>query len=138
MNRSTDAHKGRHAVWQCHAHLVFVVKYRRKALDGPILEDCEAIMRDVCARSGCVLEEFNGEADHVHLLVDFPPTIRLSELVNQLKGASSRMLMQRHGWLLRHKLWGGHLWSRSYYAGTSGGANLDTLKRYIEGQNRPG
>ncbi|MDU2950389.1 MAG: IS200/IS605 family transposase [Bifidobacterium longum] len=81
--------------------------------------------------------EFNGETDHVHLLVSFPPTVELSRLVNSLKGVSSRYLRRDYPELARHYWRAQRLWSPSYYAGTAGGAPLDTLKRYIENQNRP-
>lgn len=137
MEENNQIRQGRQAVWDCHAHLVFVTKYRRGAFTAPILEDCETIMRKVCNDYNCILEEFNGEEDHVHLLVGFPATIQLSKLVNSLKGVSSRLLMKQHGDHLKKYLWGGHLWSRSYYCGTTGGANLETLKQYVRNQNKP-
>ncbi|TCN43836.1 putative transposase [Rhodococcus sp. SMB37] len=129
--------RGRHAVWDCHAHLVFVTKFRRGAFTGPILVDCEKIMRRVCADFGCELREFNGEDDHVHLLVDFPATVQLSKLVNSLKGVSSRHLRRDHAEHLSRYLWGGHLWSRSYYCGTAGGAPLSVIAEYVTSQRRP-
>lgn len=118
-------------------HLVFVTKYRRGALTDVILNDCERVMRKVCEDFDCTLDEFNGEDDHVHLLVRFPATVQVSRLVNSLKGVSSRRLRQLHGEHLERFLWGGHLWSRSYYAGTVGGAPLDVLKEYVRSQRRP-
>lgn len=137
MEENSMIRQGRHAVWDCHAHLVFVTKYRRGAFTEPILEDCENVMRKVCDDYGCTLDEFNGEEDHVHLLVTYPATVQLTRLVNSLKGVSSRILMRDHGQHLKHYLWGGHLWSRSYYCGTTGGANLETIKRYVQNQRRP-
>lgn len=137
MKENNLVRQGRHAVWDCHAHLVFVTKYRRGAFTEPILEDCENVMRKVCDDYGCTLDEFNGEEDHVHLLVTYPATVQLTRLVNSLKGVSSRILMRDHGQHLKHYLWGGHLWSRSYYCGTTGGANLETIKRYVQNQRRP-
>lgn len=137
MEENSMIRQGRHAVWDCHAHLVFVTKYRRGAFAEPILEDCENVMRKVCDDYGCTLDEFNGEEDHVHLLVTYPATVQLTRLVNSLKGVSSRILMRDHGQHLKHYLWGGHLWSRSYYCGTTGGANLETIKRYVQNQRRP-
>lgn len=137
MDDSGLVRRGRHAVWDCHVHLVFVTKYRRGALTGPILTDCERIMADVCEDFGCHLAEFNGEDDHVHLLVDFPATVQLSKLVNSLKGVSSRRLRRDHADHLNRYLWGGHLWSRSYYATTTGGASLATIRAYIRDQSRP-
>lgn len=137
MDIDQDIRRGRHAVWECHAHLVFVTKYRRGALTDEILRDCETIMRKVCADFGCELAEFNGEEDHVHLLVRFPVTVQLSKLINSLKGVSSRILRRDHMDHLRQYLWGGHLWSRSYYVGTVGGPTIEKVEEYIKSQQRP-
>jgi hypothetical protein len=74
---------------------------------------CEEIMAAVCADFGAELRDFNGEDDHVHLLVHYPPSVAVSKLVNSLKGVSSRYLRQEHGTHLRRYLWGDHLWSPS-------------------------
>lgn len=116
---------------------MFVTKYRRGALTGEMLDTCEEAMAKVCADFGCELAEFNGEDDHVHLLVRFPATLQLSRLVNSLKGVSSRILRRDHMDHLRHYLWGRHLWSRSYYCGTAGGAPLSVISDYIDSQRRP-
>jgi putative transposase len=132
-----DVRRGRSVVSNLHAHLVFTTKYRRGALTGPILTRCEEIMSNVCADFGAELREFNGETDHVHLLVHYPPAVALSKLVNSLKGVSARYLRQEHAAHLRKYLWGGHLWSPSYFAGSCGGAPLTVVKEYIENQKRP-
>ncbi|MPV51048.1 IS200/IS605 family transposase [Pseudactinotalea sp. HY160] len=137
MAENPDIRRGRHAVWDCHAHLVFVTKYRRGALTPGILDDCEHTMRKVCTDFGCELREFNGEQDHVHLLIGFPATAQLSRLVNSLKGVSSRLLRRDHAQHLNQYLWGGHLWSRSYYCGTAGGAPLSVIAEYVRNQQRP-
>lgn len=120
-----------------HVHLVFVTKYRRGALTAKILARCEEIMGDVCSDFGASLVEFNGEDDHVHLLVEYPPTVRISSLVGSLKGVSSRYLRQEFPGHLRKYIWSGHLWSPSYYAGSAGGAPLEVIRRYIESQQSP-
>ena len=79
-----------------HAHLVFVTKYRRKVSDNAMLADAEDIMPATCAALGAELVEFNGEADHVHLLIDYPPTLAIADLVRRLKGASARRLRADH------------------------------------------
>lgn len=137
MSQDNDIRQGRRAVWACHVHLVFVTKYWRGAPTAEILEQCEKVMAKVCADFGCQLVEFNGEDDHVHLLVRFPATVQLSKLVNSLKGVSSRVLRRDHAGHLQHYLWGGHLWSRSYYAGTAGGAPLSVIADYVKSQRRP-
>ncbi|WP_217170974.1 IS200/IS605 family transposase, partial [Streptomyces sp. AC512_CC834] len=70
----------------------FVTKYRREVFNDEMLTRCEEIMRNVCTDFGADLTEFNGEGDHVHLLVHYPPKVALSNLVNSLKGVSSRYL----------------------------------------------
>ena len=69
-----------------HAHLIFMTKYRRGVLDADMLRSCEDAMRKVCGDFGAELREFSGEDDHVHLLVDYPPKVAVSALVNSLKG----------------------------------------------------
>jgi Transposase IS200 like len=81
-----DIRTGRHRVFILHVHLVFVTKYRHKVSGSAHLERMEEIMRDVCADFRAELAEFNGESGHVHLLVNFPPTVAISRLVNSLKG----------------------------------------------------
>ena len=94
-------------------------------------------MRAVCEDFEAELVEFNGEANHVHLLVNFPPKIAVSRLVNSLKGVSSRRLRQEFPDLVRHYWRAQRLWSGSYFAGSVGGAPLSIMKQYIEQQNRP-
>ena len=94
-------------------------------------------MRDGCTDFGCDLAEFNGEGSHVHLLVNFPPKVALSRLVNSLKGVSSRRLRQEFPGLRRHYWQANRLWSGSYFAGSLAGAPITVLRQYIEQQDRP-
>lgn len=137
MGNYGDIRTGRHCAFLLHAHLVFVTKYRHSVFDDTHLRRMEEIMRDVCADFETELVEFNGEANHVHLLVNFPPKIAISKLVNSLKGVSSRRLRQEFPDLVKHYWRAQRLWSGSYFAGSVGGAPLSVLKQYIEQQNRP-
>jgi putative transposase len=101
------------------------------------LERMEQVMRNVCADFSAELAEFNGESNHVHLLVNFPPTVAISRLVNSLKGVSSRRLRQEFPDLRRHYWRAKRLWSGSYFAGSVGGAPISVLRQYIEQQDRP-
>ncbi|EPH5596825.1 TPA: IS200/IS605 family transposase [Vibrio parahaemolyticus] len=135
-NQEHPIRRGRHCVSALHAHLVFVTKYRRKVFNDEILIRLEQILREVCNDFEVELKEFNGEKDHVHLLLEYPPKVQLSKLINSLKGVSSRLLRQEFPVIHRY-LWKGALWSPSYFAGSCGGASLEVLTRYIESQNRP-
>jgi putative transposase len=117
--------------------LVFVTKYRRGVLDGAMLVRCEEVMREVCADFEAELAEFNGETDHVHLLVHYPPKVPLSRLVNSLKGVSARRLRQEYTGKVNPAIMHGHFWSRSYFAASCGGAPLSIVAEYIKGQQRP-
>lgn len=137
MGDHDDIRTGRHCAFLLHAHLVFVTKYRHKVFTDRHLKRLEEILRDVCADFETELVEFNGESNHVHLLVNFPPKVAVSKLVNSLKGVSSRRLRQEFPDLLRHYYRANRLWSGSYFAGSVGGAPLSVLQQYIEQQNRP-
>lgn len=132
-----DIRTGRHVVFCLHAHLVFTTKRRGRVLTPQHLARLKEIFENVCADFEVQLQEFNGESDHVHLLVHYPPKLRLSELVNSLKGVSSRRLKQEFPeipafWSVRKSR--GVLWTPSYFAGSVGGAPLSVLKQYIENQ----
>lgn len=127
----------RRAVYTLHAHPVFVTTYRRPVFTDPMLTCCERLMRQLCADIDADLAEFNGETDHVHLLVHYPPSLALSVLVNRLTGVSSRRLRQQYPEDTRKYLWGKHFWSPSYFAACCGGAPVTIIKQYIEQQNRP-
>lgn len=116
-----------------HAHLVFMTKYRRRVFTDEHLTAMQPVLAAVCADSGAVLVELNGEDDHVHLLIEYPPTVQLSRLVNSLKGVSSRRLRQRFR-LRTHR---DHPWSPSYFAASCSGAPLSIIREYVEQQRRP-
>jgi putative transposase len=120
-----------------HVHLVFVTKYRRDVLDEDMLRCCEDAMRKVCADFAAELREFNGEDDHVHLLVEYPPKVAVSALVNSLKGVSARRLRSEFTSRVNRHIMHGHFWSPSYFAGSCGGAPLSIIRQYIEQQRRP-
>lgn len=73
----------------------------------------------------------------MHLLVNFPPKVAVSKLVNSLKGVSSRIMRKEFPELERHYWRAKRLWSGSYFAGSVGGAPISVLRQYIEQQNRP-
>src|SRR5690348_7471401 len=86
MNLSIDLRKGRNCVFLMHVHLVFVTKYRRNVFTKPILEDLQKIFQNVCKDFFAELAEFEGERDHVHLRVNYPPKVSVSKLVNSFEG----------------------------------------------------
>ncbi|MEX2970821.1 IS200/IS605 family transposase [Streptomyces sp. C184] len=132
-----DIRTGRHVTSHLQAHLVFITRYRRGIFDDVMLRRCEEIMRAVCADFETELKEFNGERDHVHLLVHYPPKVALSKLINSLKGVSSRYLRAEYTGRINRVGMGSIFWSRSYFAGSCGDAPLTMVRQYIENQKPP-
>lgn len=120
-----------------HVHLVFVTKYRRGVFTKEILDDLRPMFASVCTDFEAELVEFDGEDDHVHLLVNYPPKVAVSRLVNSLKGISSLLIRKKNYPNLRKKLWGNALWSPSYFAASCGGAPIEIIRQYIEQQQTP-
>jgi len=128
---------GRSCTFKNFYHLVFVTKYRRHVFTHHMLSRMQTLLHETCQQMDCELLEFNGEDDHVHLLISVPPKLSIAVLVGQLKGKSSYFIRQEFWDQLKQKLWGEHLWSPSYCCVTCGGAPLDIVKSYIENQRKP-
>ncbi len=137
MKKRTEIYHGRHVVFNLHVHLVFVTKYRRRVFTKAILDDLRDVFTRICSDFEAELVEFDGEEDHVHLLVTYPPKMTISRLVNSLKGVSSRLIRQKRYPSVQKRLWGDSLWSPSYFAGSCGGAPISIIRQYIEQQNSP-
>jgi putative transposase len=132
----SDYRKGRSVICSLHVHLVFVTKHRR----GVLSERAHEVLRDaflgVCGGFKACLIEADGEDDHVHLLIEDAPTLKLSQLVNSLKGVSSRRLRAKGFPEVTARLWGGHLWSPSSFAASCGGAPVSRIRENIDSQRR--
>lgn len=137
MSQANNIRRGRHCVFDLHVHLVFVTKYCRGVFTDEVLEDLREIFSSVCTDFEAKLVQFEGEDDHVHLLVHYPPKVAVSNLVNSLKGVSSRMVRKKGYPTIRAKLWGNMLWSPSYFAGSCDGAPIAIIRQYIEQQRTP-
>jgi putative transposase len=131
---STQLRKERHSVSDLKIHLVCVTKYRRSIFTSESLAVIEKSFSEVSRKMDFQVLEFNGEADHIHALIEFPPKLSVSQMVNALKGVSSR----RYGQAGYKKPYGKDaLWSPSYFVSSIGGAPLEILKRYIQSQEKP-
>ena len=117
----------RHSVTDLKTHLICVTKYRKSVFTDEGLKLIEESFRTVATKMNFRILEFNGEADHVHALIEYPPKLSISQIANALKGVSSR----RYGQAGNKKPHASALWSPSYFAVSVGGAPLEVLKRYI-------
>jgi len=113
-----------------------VAKYRRRVFDGDAINRLRALFAKVCTDFEAQLIAMDGEDDHVHLLLEYLPKVAVSNLVNSLKGVSSRLpRKERPDIQKRH--WKGGLWSPSYFAASCGGAPISIVRQYIEQQQTP-
>lgn len=133
MPKDTGFRRERHSVSRLVVHLVCATKYRRKVFDAGALAWLQLHFAKVCATMGAELLTCDGEADHVHLLIEYPPKYSVSVLVNVLKGTSSRLLRAERPDLAA-RYWQGVLWSPSYLAASAGAAPMEAIKRYVEQQ----
>lgn len=123
-----------HCVYSLQYHLVLVTKYRRGCITAPMLERLRTLFADVCAKWECELLEFNGEPDHVHLLVGLQPTVAPCVFVNNVKTVTSRLIRKEFAEHLKPFYGKPVFWSGSYCIVSVGGAPLSVLKQYIEQQ----
>ena len=132
----TTIRSGRHCTFLMHVHLVFVTKSRRCVFTQSHFQTMKSVFEKICVDFEAELVEFDGETDHIHLIVNYPPKVSISKLVNSLKGVSSRRLRQQHADIHKY-YWKGVLWSPSYFAGSCGGAPINVIRKYIEQQKSP-
>lgn len=127
-----------HCTFRLQYHLVMVTKYRRKCITKPMLSRLQQIACATTEKWDGEVLEFNGEADHVHLLLELTPRTAPSAFVNNLKTVTSRLIRKEFGDHLQRYYWRKPVfWSRSYCIITVGGAPLSVLKQYIEQQESP-
>ena len=127
-----DVNSLSHSKWRCKYHIVFAPKYRRQAIYGEIKRDIGKILRQLCENKGVRIIEAELCKDHIHMLVEIPPNISVSQFVGYLKGKSSLMIFDRHA-NLKYKYGNRHFWCRGYYVDTVG-RNKTAIADYIRNQ----
>ena len=121
-----------HSKWRCQYHIVFAPKYRRQEVYGKIKADIGNILRLLCDQKGVTIIEAQACPDHIHMLVEIPPKMSVSQFVGYLKGKSSLMIFDRHA-NLKYKYGNRHFWCRGYYVDTVG-RNKTAIAEYIKNQ----
>jgi putative transposase len=135
VNMKTHLRKGAHAVFKIQFHIVFVTKYRKNVINQAILTKLQEVFIRVCEKRKCELLEFNGEENHVHLLVDAHPDNNISQLISSLKSASSRIIRKEFEDYLKQFYWKKEdpsFWTDAYCVISAGGAPLEIVKEYIK------
>lgn len=120
-----------HSVYDLKYHVVWITKYRKPVLHGQVALRLRELIRQTCATMDVYIISGHVSVDHVHLLLSVPPNLAVSELVQRLKGRSSRRMLEEFGELSR-QFWGRHLWARGYFAVSTGNVTDEIIKQYIE------
>jgi putative transposase len=134
---STAYNKGFCSVYSLTAHVVFVTKYRKKLINQALLTRLNEIFTATCHKWECELLEFNGEVDHVHLLIRYHPQVELSKFIANLKTVSSRLIRKDFTVYLASYYRKPVFWTGSYFVASCGGVTVDQLKLYVEQQSSP-
>ena len=130
-----DLDKNQHSVYKLTYHLVLVIKYRRQVITPEIFDRLIEIFNKNAFNFGITLEESNFESDHIHFLFKTKPQTQLLKFINAYKSASSRLIKKEYP-EIREKLWREAFWKIGYFISTTGGANLETVTKYIQNQKR--
>ena len=125
--------KTAHSIYELKYHVVWITKYRKPVLRGQVALRLRELIRQTCETLEVYILSGHVSADHVHLLVSVPPHIAVSDMVQRLKGRSSRRLLEEFGELSR-PYWGQHMWARGYFAVSTGNVTDEIIKQYIESQ----
>ncbi|WP_286294217.1 IS200/IS605 family transposase [Methylomarinovum tepidoasis] len=126
-----DVVTNRNCVYQTAYHVIWCPKYRRDVLVGEVATTLNELLEELCRERGWPVISREIQPDHIHLFLTIPPAIAVTDAIKILKGVTARRLFQRFP-QLKKRLWGGHLWSPSYYVGTAGNMSAETIQRYIE------
>jgi putative transposase len=121
-----------HTKWNCQYHIVFIPKYRRKAIFGKLRRDIGIILRRLCEYKGVEIIEANACSDHIHMLLKIPPKISVSQFMGYLKGKSCLSIYDQHA-NLKYKYGNKEFWATGYYVSTVG-SNKQTIQKYIREQ----
>ena len=122
-----------HSVFAIHFHLILVVKYRKKVINDSISKRLKDIFSYIEGDYNITLEEWNHDIDYVHILFRSHPNTNISKFINAYKSASSRLIKKEYP-SIRTKLYKEAFWSQSFCLISTGGANIETIKKYIESQ----
>jgi putative transposase len=124
-----------HTVYDIKYHLVWITKYRKPVLRGEIAERVRDLIREICKAKDIEILKGHVSRDHVHVFLSVAPHLSVSQVVQFLKGKTSRKLMMEYKSLSR-AFWGRHIWARGYFVASSGNVTDEVIMKYIEEQGK--
>lgn len=127
--------KSSHTVYDIKYHIVWITKYRKPVLRGEIAERLRDLIREISKARDIEILKGHVSRDHVHVFLSVPPHLSVSQLVQSLKGKTSRKLLMEYKSLSR-AFWGRHIWARGYFVASSGNVTDEVIMKYIEEQGK--
>jgi len=124
---------GAHTKTDLKVHLVWIPKYRKKVLVGPVATRARDLLRQIAMEHEIDIISGKVATDHVHMFIGYRPTQNISKIMQWLKGISSRVLLSEFSHL-KKQFWGRHLWARGYLAVSSGNITDEAIQQYIDAQ----
>jgi putative transposase len=132
----TENRYSSHAITRLSVHMVWVTKYRYPVLQGEIKQGCRDLIVQICDAEDIRILKGVVSKDHVHMLIEYPPSKTISDIVKRLKGRTSRRLQEEFP-ELRRKYWGKHFWAIGYGAWSSGNITDEMVAQYLEHHRNP-
>ncbi len=130
---SSNLNRNQHSVYILTYHLVLVIKYRKKVINEDIFDSLRVIFTNIGFKYGIIVKEENWEVDHIHILFEVKPSTDLVKFINSYKSTSSRIIKKQF-LDIKKSLWKSAFWKTGYFITTTGGANIETIRQYIERQ----
>lgn len=127
--------KSSHTIYDVKYHIVWITKYRKPVVRGEIAERLRDLIREICKARDIEILKGHVSRDHVHVFLSVPPNLSVSQLVQSLKGKTSRKLLMEYKSLSR-AFWGRHIWARGYFVASSGNVTDEVIMKYIEEQGK--
>ena len=125
-----------HSAFHHRYHIVWSTKYRYRVLQGDLRLRIRDIIKQTCGELGVRILKGALSTDHVHMFVEIPPKLSVSDFVRRVKGRSSHRVQREFSWLKRH-YWGQRFWARGYFSTTSGNITDDVILQYLEAHTEP-
>ena len=123
-----------HSCFLLTVNMVLVTKYRKPVLQGKVRDYVFALIKETMESENIIIREMNGEADHIHILFDYAPDIRLSELINKIKSRTARLVRRDYPVEVGEYYWKPLFWTNSYFLGSVGSNTTEIVKEYIQNQ----
>ena len=132
----SEYRRGSHTISRLTVHIVWVTKYRYKVLKGEIQKRCRELIIQICDAEDIRILKGVVSKDHVHMLIEYPPSKSVSDMVKKMKGRTSRLLQQEYP-ELQKRYWGKHFWAIGYGAWSTGTLSEELVEEYLEHHRRP-